>query len=125
KKEFLILCNIFGGTRMNLNTRLTLFVFFILASPCSFATARESGIRFERITSDNGLSQNTVTSILMDSHGFMWFGTWNGLNRFDGYNFVIYKSGDRQPGLSNNFVYDICEDKNGDLWIATKNGLNR
>ena len=110
---------------MNLNTRLTLFVFFILASPCSFATARESGIRFERITSDNGLSQNTVTSILMDSHGFMWFGTWNGLNRFDGYNFVIYKSGDRQPGLSNNFVYDICEDKNGDLWIATKNGLNR
>jgi signal transduction histidine kinase/ligand-binding sensor domain-containing protein/CheY-like chemotaxis protein len=54
----------------------------------------------------------------------MWFGTWNGLNRFDGYNFIIYKSEIQGHSLSNNFVYSICEDKNGNIWVGTKNGLN-
>lgn len=110
---------------MNLIHRLALSAAFLLIYTCGLLPAQDAGIRFERITSDNGLSQNTVAGILKDSHGFMWFGTWNGLNRFDGYNFVIYKSGERENDISNNFVYDICEDKQGDLWIATKNGLNR
>jgi signal transduction histidine kinase/ligand-binding sensor domain-containing protein/DNA-binding response OmpR family regulator len=54
----------------------------------------------------------------------MWFGTWNGLNRFDGYEFIVYKKEDSRNSLSNNFVYSISEDHQGDLWIGTKNGLN-
>jgi len=80
--------------------------------------------RIEYLTSDEGLSQNTVDCILKDSRGFMWFGTWNGLNRFDGYSFRIYKKEDEGGGISNNFIYSLCEDNRGDIWIGTKNGLN-
>ena len=85
---------------------------------------QEINLRIQHITSDQGLSQNTVDCILQDSRGFMWFGTWNGLNRFDGYNFIVYKSDIQGKNLSNNFVYSICEDKNGNIWAGTKNGLN-
>jgi len=81
-------------------------------------------LRFQHYTIDNGLSQNTVDCILKDSHGFMWFGTWNGLNRFDGYNFVVYKSDNHPNSLSGNFIYSLCEDKMGNIWIGTKSGLN-
>ncbi|HEY4788460.1 MAG TPA: two-component regulator propeller domain-containing protein, partial [Bacteroidales bacterium] len=85
---------------------------------------QDINLRIQHITSDQGLSQNTVDCILQDSRGFMWFGTWNGLNRFDGYNFIAYKSEIQGKSLSNNFVYAICEDKNGNIWAGTKNGLN-
>jgi ligand-binding sensor domain-containing protein len=49
-------------------------------------------IKFQHINTSNGLSQNNVYSIIQDSIGFMWFGTEDGLNRFDGYDFVIYKN---------------------------------
>jgi signal transduction histidine kinase/ligand-binding sensor domain-containing protein/AraC-like DNA-binding protein len=87
-------------------------------------SGQEINLRFQHITSDQGLSQNTVDCILQDSRGFMWFGTWNGLNRFDGYNFMVYKSETQGKSLSNNFVYSLCEDKNGNIWVGTKNGLN-
>ncbi|HJX70505.1 MAG TPA: two-component regulator propeller domain-containing protein [Bacteroidales bacterium] len=55
----------------------------------------------------------------------MWFGTWNGLNRFDGYTFTIFKQNpDERISLSNNFIYSMCEDKSGNLWIGTASGLN-
>jgi ligand-binding sensor domain-containing protein/signal transduction histidine kinase/CheY-like chemotaxis protein/AraC-like DNA-binding protein len=91
----------------------------------AYSYAQNINLRFQHYTSDNGLSQNTVDCILKDSHGFMWFGTWNGLNRFDGYSFVVYKSENLPNSLSNNFIYAICEDKNGNLWVGTKNGLNK
>lgn len=55
----------------------------------------------------------------------MWFGTWNGLNRFDGYQFTIYKADNEDNSLSSNFVYSMCEDIHGNLWIGTKNGLSQ
>lgn len=54
----------------------------------------------------------------------MWFGTWNGLNRYDGYSFRAYKREDKSQSISNNFIHAICEDKQGNLWIGTRNGLN-
>ncbi len=54
----------------------------------------------------------------------MWFGTWNGLNRYDGYTFKIYKKQDNAHSLSSNFIHSICEDRKGNLWIGTRNGLN-
>ena len=81
---------------------------------------------FDRITSENkimrkGLSQNTVYSILQDQYGYMWFGTWDGLNKYDGYEFTIYN---KNNGLSNETIHVLFEDENGNLWIGTENGLN-
>lgn len=87
--------------------------------------AQEKKIRFQYITLDQGLTHNMVDCMLLDSKGFMWFGTWNGLNRFDGYNFTFYKRDSRNPGsLSGNFIYDLAEDKEGNIWVGTENGLN-
>lgn len=86
---------------------------------------QDINFRFQHITSEQGLSQNTIVCIIKDSRGFMWFGTWNGLNRYDGYNFLVIKSENQQRGLSNNFIYSICEDKEGNIWVGTKSGLNK
>ncbi len=77
-------------------------------------------------TTDQGLSQNYVTDIIQDQRGFIWIGTWNGLNRFDGYNFVHFKNrqGD-STSLSNNYINAIEEDSEGYIWIGTNDGLNR
>ena len=89
------------------------------------ASAQKRSIRFEYITSDHGLTQDMVDCILLDSKGFMWFGTWNGLNRFDGYSFTVYKRDSRDPeSLSGNFIYALEEDRYGNIWIGTENGLN-
>jgi signal transduction histidine kinase/ligand-binding sensor domain-containing protein/DNA-binding response OmpR family regulator len=83
----------------------------------------QSNIRFEHLTVKDGLSQNHVTRILKDSKGFMWFCTQNGLNRYDGKSFKVYKhSPDNLNSLSNNHIEAIHEDKNGNLWIGTYGG---
>jgi ligand-binding sensor domain-containing protein/signal transduction histidine kinase len=85
-----------------------------------------STIRFERITGDDGLSQNVVLAIAQDRRGFMWFGTEDGLNKYDGYQFTIYKHDPDDAGtLSDDYVSVIYEDREGVLWIGTRNGLNR
>ena len=87
----------------------------------------QSNVRFNNLSVEHGLSQNTVICIFEDSRGFMWFGTQNGLNRYDGKNFKVYKHvvGD-STSLSSNLLQDILEDENGDLWIATwGGGLNK
>lgn len=80
-------------------------------------------MRFERISIDDGLSQSNVLAILQDSRGMMWFGTENGLNRYNGYEFETYR---RERGnahaLPNDFIFDVAEDHDGNLWIATNGG---
>lgn len=81
---------------------------------------------FQRFTGEDGLSQNTIWCILHDSRGFLWAGTYNGLNRFDGYQFVIYKYDFRDKNsLSDNQIFSIYETKSGQIWVGTGNGLNR
>lgn len=75
------------------------------------------------ILSENGLSQNTVHSIIQDSKGFMWFATEDGLNKYDGYNFTVYKNNPQDKNsISDNFIWTIFEDKKGFLWIGTNSG---
>ena len=82
--------------------------------------------RFTRISLEQGLSQTTVMNVLQDSKGLMWIGTQDGLNRFDGYEFKVYKNDPHDSTtLSDNHVYCIYEDRSGVLWIGTKYGLNR
>ncbi|MEM1439592.1 MAG: two-component regulator propeller domain-containing protein [Pseudomonadota bacterium] len=78
---------------------------------------------FQHISNDQGLSQSNVTSIHQDRDGMMWFGTEDGLNRFDGYTFEQFKRERGNPdALPNDFVWDIVEDAKGDLWLATNGG---
>ena len=85
--------------------------------------AQENYIRFEHISSKQGLSQNVVYCILQDSRGFMWFGTQNGMNRFDGYVFKEYKNNPKSTStLPGNIVTLIYGDRSGNLWIGTEGG---
>ena len=80
--------------------------------------------RIQYFTTEEGLPQNTVDCIFRDSRGYMWFATWNGLCRFDGYNYRVFKSDNaHKGGLPGNFVRSISEDQAGQLWIGTDQGL--
>lgn len=72
-----------------------------------------------------GLSHHTVNSIFQDSNGFLWLGTVNGLNRYDGYGYKVYHSGDgTRLSLSNDYINSINQDNTGKMWVGTKYGLN-
>jgi ligand-binding sensor domain-containing protein/signal transduction histidine kinase len=83
-------------------------------------------LKFTHITTNDGLSQGYVTAILQDRQGFMWFATRDGLNRYDGNSFVVYKNNPGDPAsLSSNFLQDLMQDANGYLWIATNTGADK
>ena len=80
-------------------------------------------LKFKRITTKEGLSQGYVTCAYQDSRGFMWFGTQDGLNRYDGYTFKIYRhSANDSTSLSENWIWNIYEDKQGYIWCGTFGG---
>lgn len=80
-------------------------------------------LRFRHWSIGDGLSHDVVRCILQDRSGFMWFGTDDGLNRFDGYSFRVYRHDPAAPGsLNNNAVFALAEDVNGNLWIGTYGG---
>lgn len=79
---------------------------------------------FKNLSVQNGLSQNTVNTILQDKQGFMWFGTKDGLNRYDGLSFRKFKHDDRsQRSIGNNFITALYEDEKGNIWVGTDVGL--
>jgi signal transduction histidine kinase/ligand-binding sensor domain-containing protein/DNA-binding response OmpR family regulator len=81
-------------------------------------------LNFNHLNTSHGLSSNNVFDILQDRSGFMWFATEDGLNRFDGYNFKIFRmEPDNENSLSDNFIQVITESVNGKIWIGTKSGV--
>jgi len=98
---------------------------------CSAAAQSAGEMTFDGYSSEiysyrKGLSQNTVQCIMQDSRGFVWIGTWDGLNRFDGYKFQIYRPDYSAPSgtISNETINALAEDNNGNLWVGTDKGLN-
>ncbi|MCC2972022.1 two-component regulator propeller domain-containing protein [Massilia sp. IC2-476] len=82
-------------------------------------------LRFEHLSVGQGLPQETVLAVLQDRDGFMWFGTQNGLSRFDGYRVINYRSVPGKPNsLSNSWVRVLHLDRHGRLWLGTDGGLN-
>jgi signal transduction histidine kinase/ligand-binding sensor domain-containing protein/DNA-binding response OmpR family regulator len=88
-----------------------------------FATAQKPDINFTSLSTKDGLSSNTVNAILKDRQGLIWFGTEDGLDKFDGTNFTIYrhKQGDSTT-LQANEILSVYEDKAGNLWVGTSGG---
>lgn len=81
--------------------------------------------RVSTITNETGLSNSAVTSIFTDSRGYIWFGTWDGLNRYDGKSIItFYPESHNEFSLSNNIIWDIFEDADKNLWIITEAGIN-
>ena len=81
---------------------------------------------FGIISEQNGLSNNKVNCFLYDRDGFLWIGTKDGLNRFDGSHFDVFKSNYKKKNrLSHNSILDLCEDKKGNIWVATIQGISR
>jgi signal transduction histidine kinase/ligand-binding sensor domain-containing protein len=84
---------------------------------------QDSDYRFERYSLEQGLSESAVPCILQDNKGFMWFCTQDGLNRYDGYEFVVYEHDPEDPNtLGSNFIQSLYEDPSGALWIGTNGG---
>jgi two-component system sensor histidine kinase ChiS len=107
-----------------MNVYRLIWIWFILFWP-TMVVAYPPSLKFEHLSLEEGLSQSTVYAILQDSKGFMWFGTQDGLNRYDGYQFTIYRHNPSDPNsLSHNEVYVIYEDRHHNLWIGTGGGLN-
>ncbi|MCC5945470.1 MAG: SpoIIE family protein phosphatase [Bernardetiaceae bacterium] len=83
-------------------------------------------VRFSQLSVTEGLSNNSITAAIQDKQGFLWFGTQEGLNRYDGYTFLEYKSSPVDSlSLSDNRITALVEDDFGYLWVGTQNGLNR
>ncbi len=79
---------------------------------------------FRHFQVENGLSNNAVICSVQDKNGFLWFGTKDGLDRFDGYSFKIFRSDPGDSGsIGSNFIHSLYEDRNGILWAGTENGL--
>jgi|LGOV01.1.fsa_nt_gb ligand-binding sensor domain-containing protein len=112
---------------MKIALKILLFTILLAAVPASELSARENHIRFNHLTIRQGLSSNSVTGIVQDDQGFMWFGSYDGLNRYDGNEFRVYRHDPDNPNsLSSNPMRVLYKDRSGDLWIGTEGGgLNR
>ncbi len=85
--------------------------------------AQNRSIRFERLSLEHGLSQGTVMCMLQDRTGFLWFGTQDGLNRFDGYGFEVFKTDPTDhTTLPADWIVALAEDGDGNLWVGTEGG---
>jgi ligand-binding sensor domain-containing protein/signal transduction histidine kinase len=93
---------------------------------CFSLSVRGQLPQFHHYAVEDGVSQSAIICIFQDSEGFIWIGTQNGLNKYDGYKFENFYN---DPGdantISNSWIFDITEDQIGDIWIGTKGGLNR
>lgn len=109
-----------------MNFKLVIFkilCFFTFVLLVTKVKAQQLDINFDHITVEKGLSQSRVLAILQDQQGFIWFGTQNGLNKYDGYKFTVYKHDPTQTNsISNNWITGLGQDSQGVIWISTLGG---
>ncbi len=109
-----------------MNRHLSSFIFLIVFFITTYLAAQPNpgpSIRFDRIPSELGLSQNLITAIMQDRKGFLWIGTKDGLNRFDGYKFTVYRHNPfDSTSLSDSYITALLEDRAGRIWVGTFNG---
>jgi signal transduction histidine kinase/ligand-binding sensor domain-containing protein/DNA-binding NarL/FixJ family response regulator len=100
------------ATRLKIELLLVFLIFFILNGKAEFDCF------FEHFSTEDGLSHGSVSSMLKDKKGFMWFATWDGINRFDGHTFKTYKIGNEDnSNFSSNRIETMVEDHYGNIWV--------
>jgi len=106
-------------------TLFSIGILVLISAHILYAQPQE--FKFKHLSIDDGLSHSKVNVIFQDSRGFMWFGTNEGLNRYDGYDFKVFqRDPDNSYSISSNLIRTIVEDSSGYLWIGTEGGgLNR
>jgi signal transduction histidine kinase/ligand-binding sensor domain-containing protein/DNA-binding response OmpR family regulator len=107
------------GMRIRILRLLSIWLLLLLPA----ALPGQSPYKVYYYTTEDGLPQNTVSCVIKDSRGFLWFGTPNGLCRFDGYQVKVYKSVAKGLGVNLNAINSLCEDEEGNLWIGSDKGL--
>ena len=118
------LCGMFPLIPKRTSFLLSCFTFVMFSSVFTYAQVDQ--LRSEQFTTENGLSSNVIHSLLQDTKGYLWIGTNDGLNRYDGYNFKVFRNipGDK-TSLIENTVIGMYEDADGNIWIGTNGGLCR
>ena len=99
---------------------------FLSVCLCFLQSRAQDNIRFQNLDINSGLSQSSALAITQDETGFIWIGTQDGLNRFDGFSFKVYRNeSDNANTISSNFVQALATGEHGTLWVGTREGLNR
>jgi len=107
---------------MRLLLQICFLLTFTLALPCLYK-GNAQPYYFRHYQVENGLSNNTVNCSIQDKNGFMWFGTKDGLNRFDGYRFKLFTTGGSERSLYPDNIYSLFSDEHGTLWVGSQKGL--
>jgi len=103
-----------------------IYILLLLPPATLVSQGQAPKLRFTHISNEQGLSNSTIETIFQDSRGFIWFGTRDGLNRYDGSELIVYRNiPSDTTSLSDDYIRCIYEDKQHTLWIGTINGLNR
>src|SRR6056297_4260470 len=88
--------------------------------------AQDQQVLVEHYSIEDDLSQTAINTVIQDSRGFLWIGTQDGLNKFDGYNFNRFKNDPSDTTtISNNYIHCIYEDNDNNIWVGTNYGLNK
>lgn len=104
--------------------KIVISLYTLLFIITTFKAEDENNYYFKKIDLSEGLSQSTIFNIIQDHKGYLWFGTADGLNRYDGYNFRVYVTNPLDSSsISDNGISSIHEDKEGNIWIGTINGV--
>ena len=108
---------------------LIVILFIIVIFSCivdkTYAVVNDANRNFKRITTDDGLSQISVSTIIQDRKGYMWIGTGDGLNKYNGSKFQVYKYNHKENSISGNSITDLKEDLDGNIWVGTTAGLSK
>lgn len=108
------------------NIFIFIFIINIVLISNTYTVYAKAQINFKNITIEDGLIQGTVEALFQDSKGYIWLGTNDGLCRYNGYQFKVYRiEEDIKNSLSNNYILDIKEDNEGNIWVATADGLSK
>lgn len=113
--------------KMNLIKKFNIFVLIMIFCGINLDLAYAyNDMSFKNVTIEDGLSQSSINTLYQDTNGYMWIGTNDGLNRYNGYDFKVYSYNDKNKNsISNNFIIDVTEDNNRNIWVGTANGLSK
>lgn len=104
----------------------TILLILLIGVALSWSKGQQPQLQFKQLTPDDGLSSSSITCMIQDRKGYMWIGTFDGLNRYDGYSFEVYKNNPSDSSsLPQNIISALFEDRHGTIFIGTAAGLSR